>query len=97
MHLVTLELGAFSNGLAQPENLNQILDLFPEHLRLIREGLLIETPNLCAVYPVVLQVSLSDKMTLGVSDIFLALTHEELLGLWLMVVLQLGSIKYQTI
>jgi hypothetical protein len=36
-------------------------------------------------------------MTLGVSDIFLALTHEELLGLWLMVVLQLGSIKYPTI
>jgi len=36
-------------------------------------------------------------MTLLVSDIFLALAHEEILRLWLVIVLKLGPIKYPTI
>jgi hypothetical protein len=76
------------------QNLNQILDFFPEHLGLRRVGLLVKATDFSTVDLTVVGKSVGDKVTLKVGDVFLALADEKFFRLGLMVVLELCPIKY---
>lgn len=83
----TLELIAFSNGLTDTKNLNQILNLFPEHFWFVRVSLFIETTYFSSVYLLVLDEGFCDKMALIFRNFFLSLRQIKINALRFMVVL----------